>query len=99
MVEGALRPHPRVVDVAVFAIPDARWGELVAAAVVSDRPVTLDELRAHLGPDGPAPLAAHQHPRRLLLVDELPRTAATEQVDRGRLRTLAAAAKATASES
>ncbi|MEZ5382245.1 MAG: class I adenylate-forming enzyme family protein [Microthrixaceae bacterium] len=88
-VEAALVTHESVDQAAVFGVPDERWGEVVCAAVVATQPVTLDDLRNHLSSDGPAPLAKHQRPRRLLVVDELPRTSATGQIDRGRLRELA----------
>jgi long-chain acyl-CoA synthetase len=48
-VEGVIFNHPAVRDVAVFGIPDARWGELVAACVVlrAGTQLTADELIAY----------------------------------------------------
>jgi len=88
-VEAALRSHPDIADVAVFGVTDDQWGELVWAAVVAEVELTPDDLARHLGHDGPHPLARHEHPRRLLRLAELPRTAATGQVDRHRLGQLA----------
>lgn len=90
VVEAALRAHSGVIDVAVFGVPDATWGEVVAAAIVANVELDLDSIRNHVGPDGSAPLARHEVPRRLMLVQEIPRTAATNQVDRNALRSLAA---------
>ena len=75
-VEAVLADHPAVRDVAVVGLPDAQWGEVVCAAVVGA--VTLDELSAHC--DGR--LARFKQPRRLALVDAIPRTPATNQVQR-----------------
>ena len=90
VVETALRSHPSIEDVAVFGTPDEHWGEIVWAAVVASRELTLDDLRAHVAPDADHTLAPHQQPRRLLQLDVIPRTPATGQVDRHRLRQLAA---------
>jgi acyl-CoA synthetase (AMP-forming)/AMP-acid ligase II len=79
-VEGVLAAHAAVADVAVVGVPDAAWGEVVCAVVVA-RPgawVTVDDLRAHCH----GRLAPFKHPRRVVLVDALPRTAATGQVQR-----------------
>jgi len=46
-VEEALSSHPAVEEVAVFGIPDPRWGEAVYAVVSCRRQVTPDELIAH----------------------------------------------------
>lgn len=88
-VEKAVLSHPAVDGVAVFGVPDEQWGELVWAAVVVNQSFELEDLRRHLSPDGPQALARHQHPRALLHVDAIPRTTATGQVDRHRLRQLA----------
>lgn len=82
-VELVLADHPAIDDVAVVGIPDARWGEIVCAVVVAtaqrEATVTVEALRAHCH----GRLAGFKQPRRVELVDELPRTAATGQVQRG----------------
>lgn len=68
-VEAVLNRHPAVDDCAVFAVSDDRLGERVVAAVVANRPVSLDELRRWVS-QSLDPTAA---PRELRLVSELPR--------------------------
>jgi long-chain acyl-CoA synthetase len=46
-VEDALASHPAVEEVAVFGVPDPRWGESVYAVVSVRRSVTTEELVAH----------------------------------------------------
>jgi acyl-CoA synthetase (AMP-forming)/AMP-acid ligase II len=80
-VESALVSAPGVADVAVVGLPDVQWGEVVCAVVVpSDAasPPVLDDLRAHCG----ARLARHKQPRRLVVLDAIPRTSPTNQVQR-----------------
>lgn len=91
-VEAALRGLPGALDLAVIGVPDAAWGETVTAAVVcaADGPRPgIDEVRSHL--DGK--LAAFKHPRRVVVVEEIPRTPATGQVQRTLLRDLLTARK------
>ncbi len=80
-VEAVLAEHPAVEDVAVVGLPDARWGEIVCAVVVT-RPgqavPTVDELRAHCG----TRLAPFKHPRRVFTAESIPRTPSTQQVQR-----------------
>ena len=82
-VEEALRLHPAVRDVAVAGVPDPAWGELVTAFVVVEpgQSVRLEDLREFCA----SRLAAYKHPRKLVLVDDLPRTEATGKVQRARL--------------
>jgi acyl-CoA synthetase (AMP-forming)/AMP-acid ligase II len=70
-VEGVLKGHPAVFDVLVVGVPDDRWGEAVAAVAALRRghTLTLDGLAA-LARES---LAGYKLPRRLVLVDEVPR--------------------------
>jgi long-chain acyl-CoA synthetase len=77
-VERALRDHPGVADVAVFPLPDERWGQMVVAAVVTD--VADDALAAWMAER----LAPYKRPKQLLRVDHIP-TTPTGKVRRGRL--------------
>jgi acyl-CoA synthetase (AMP-forming)/AMP-acid ligase II len=80
-VEAVLAGHPAVAEVAVVGVPDAQWGEVVTAVVVvrdgCDAP-DLDALRTFCA----GRLAPFKQPRRVAVVDTLPRTAATGQVQR-----------------
>jgi acyl-CoA synthetase (AMP-forming)/AMP-acid ligase II len=81
-VEDALRDHPAVAEIAVVGIPDVDWGEIVCAVVVAvpgrAAELDVDALRAHCRDR----LAPYKHPRRVEIVDVLPRTPATGQIQR-----------------
>ncbi len=77
-IEDTLSGHPAVAEVAVVGLPDPRWGELVAAAVVptlaaaaTPHPTLADALDAHCRRE----LADYKRPRRFTFVHELPRNA------------------------
>lgn len=71
-VEAALLAHPAVLECAVFGLPHSDLGECVSAAVVlrSGRALEAEELRDHCRER----IAGYKLPRRLWLVEELPRT-------------------------
>ncbi|WP_338701881.1 AMP-binding protein [Streptomyces sp. Q6] len=71
-VEGALRAHPDVLDVAVVGRPHPQWGETVVAFVVPRQGVEPDlaGVRAWLE----TRIARYKIPRELVLRRELPRT-------------------------
>jgi long-chain acyl-CoA synthetase len=70
-VEAALLAHPAVYEAAVYAVPDERLGEEVAATLHGSPTLDLDELRRFLGEH----LAAYEVPRYLFVTAEpLPRT-------------------------
>ena len=68
-VEQVLHRHPGVEDVAVIGVGDAQWGETVVAVVVGD--VDPDEVIAFARER----IAHFKAPRRVEIVDELPRNA------------------------
>ncbi|MDF0530331.1 long-chain fatty acid--CoA ligase [Tsukamurella sp. 8F] len=73
-VESVLYRHPAVAEVAVIGTPDEKWGESVTA-VVALKPgaqLTLEEIR-DFAKDS---LAGYKLPRRLDVVDALPRNPA-----------------------
>lgn len=73
-VENALAAHPKVAEVAVIGAPDPEWGETPLAVIVprdvSDPP-TMADVESHCR----AHLAAYKRPRRITIVEELPRNA------------------------
>jgi acyl-CoA synthetase (AMP-forming)/AMP-acid ligase II len=90
-VEAVLARLATVAEVAVVGLPDASFGEVVCAVVVAapgGPAPTLEALRAHC--DGH--LARYKQPRRLLVVESLPRTMSTGQVQRRLLAERAAGA-------
>jgi fatty-acyl-CoA synthase len=72
-VENAISSHPDVGLAAVVGLPDARWGDIVAAAVVPVPGAVLsaDQLAAHVK----AELAPFKRPVRWHITDQLPMTA------------------------
>ena len=72
-VETALRPHPRVADVAVIALPDPRLGERACACVITKdgKDITLAELTSFLEARG---FARYLWPEHVVVCERFPRT-------------------------
>lgn len=72
-VEATLRQHPQVADAAVVGLPDPHSGELVVAAIIPAPGVDaldVDDIRAFAR----TRLTPYKVPRRVEVVDELPRS-------------------------
>ncbi|HSS60198.1 MAG TPA: acyl--CoA ligase [Candidatus Limnocylindrales bacterium] len=70
-IDDVLLQHPAVAEAVAFGTPHAAWGEEVAAAVVLKGAATEKELIAFARER----LADHKVPRKLFLVERIPRTA------------------------
>jgi acyl-CoA synthetase (AMP-forming)/AMP-acid ligase II len=80
-VEAIVAEWPGVRDAAVVGLPDVRWGEVVCAVVVMEAgraTPTVDDLRRLCQ----GRLASFKHPRRVEVVAAIPRTPATNQIQR-----------------
>ena len=84
-VEQVIATLPGVTEVAVIGVPDAHWGESVAAYVVRqpDAVLTAQAIVAHCREH----LASYKKPRHVVFVDSLPR-GTTNKVNKNRLRQL-----------
>jgi acyl-CoA synthetase (AMP-forming)/AMP-acid ligase II len=80
-VEQVLASLPGVVEVAVVGMPDPQWGEVVTAVIVLSQGAPAPDAAA-LRDYCAGRLASFKQPRRVEVVDSLPRTAATGQVQR-----------------
>jgi acyl-CoA synthetase len=87
-VEDEVASHPAIALCGAVAVPDATYGERVCAFVemrAGCTPITLDDLRAHLGQRG---TGKELWPERLVVLDALPRSSGGK-VAKGELRALA----------
>ncbi|MCK2036679.1 AMP-binding protein [Microbacterium sp. SSW1-49] len=71
-VENVLRQHPRVVDAAVVGLPSEHSGEEVVAAIVVDGTADLDV--EAIRDFARTILTPYKVPRRIFVVDELPKS-------------------------
>jgi len=80
-IEEIAVTHPAVREVAVFGIPDDKWGETPVAAIVLDAPgsATAEEIREWVN----ARVAAkYQRLSRVVVMDDFPRNAAGKTLKR-----------------
>jgi fatty-acyl-CoA synthase len=85
-LENAIMAHPAVLEAAVIARPDEKWGERPLACVVpaEGAEITLEDVREHLG----GRVAKWWLPEELVVIEEVPKTSVgkfDKKVLRGRL--------------
>ncbi|MBO0878663.1 MAG: hypothetical protein J2P19_35335, partial [Pseudonocardia sp.] len=71
-VENVLAGHPKIADVALIGVPDARWGEAPLAVLVPTDPAdppTVEEIIRY----GREHMAGYKCPRRISVTTALPR--------------------------
>ncbi|TSA27583.1 MAG: o-succinylbenzoate--CoA ligase [Ignavibacteriales bacterium] len=67
-VELAIKKHPFVKDVFVFALQDKKWGQIVCAAIVSET-ISEDVIKDFLKEK----IASYKIPKRFFIINEIPR--------------------------
>jgi len=84
-LEHILAECPQIMEAAVVGQPDEKWGEVAVAAVVLQPGATMDAAQVLALFDGK--LARYKHPRRVLFLDALPKTA-LGKIQKPELKTL-----------
>jgi fatty-acyl-CoA synthase len=79
-IERAIETHPAVVGVAVIGVPDPKWGEVGKAIVElkSGASLTIEELQSFLKQR----LGKFKIPKYLAVIESLPRTPASEKIQK-----------------
>jgi acyl-CoA synthetase (AMP-forming)/AMP-acid ligase II len=74
-VERVVTSVPGVAECSVVGLPDDRWGEAVCAVVIPDGTVSAAELPERVIAYTKSHLAGFQVPKRVFVVEQLPKTA------------------------
>jgi O-succinylbenzoic acid--CoA ligase len=71
-IESILLEHPAILEVCVVGISDREWGEVVAAVMVTNADLSLDEVRSFCEQKS---LARYKLPKSIHIWESLPKTA------------------------
>lgn len=82
-VERIVRTYPGVTDALCAATPDIEWGERIKVGIVSTAPITLAEIRDHVG----SRIGRFASPRAIVRLSEIP-LRGIGKPDRGALSTM-----------
>ncbi|RJR17736.1 MAG: hypothetical protein C4582_12650 [Desulfobacteraceae bacterium] len=79
-IERILEAHPKVSSAAVIGVPDEKWGEVGKACLVlkPGESLSLEELHVFLLDK----MAKYKIPKYMVIMDSLPRTVASEKVQK-----------------
>lgn len=77
-IENVLLAHPAVKEAGVSGIDDPKWGKVPAAFIVLKNEATIEELLVFCK----ARLASYKLPKKILIVDQLPRNGSNKLVRR-----------------
>jgi long-chain acyl-CoA synthetase len=80
-IEEVIVQHPNVMEVAVFGIPDDRWGETPAAAVILDKKhaISAEDLQAWINDQVEA---RYQKVSKVVIKDDFPRSVSGKTLKR-----------------
>lgn len=77
-IEGVLTAHPKVIDAGVIGVEDVRWGQVPVSFVKAQEQIDEEELLAFCSEK----LAKYKLPKRIFLVEVIPRNASRKLLRR-----------------
>ena len=80
-IENEILKYNGIKETCVFGLNDTEWGDIVAAAIVSENEISVDELREFLKNK----LPAFKHPKKIFILDKLPKTE-LGKIQRGKVK-------------
>ncbi|MGD6804930.1 o-succinylbenzoate--CoA ligase [Rossellomorea aquimaris] len=73
-IESVLAAHPAIIEAGVIALPSEKWGQVPAAFIVKERPLTASEVKDFCR----SRLAGYKVPHYFYFIESLPRNASNK---------------------